>query len=128
MKKIVLIIALGAFTIAGVQAIGNIDPSETMYVELAQDKAEIAPEDLPQPVKDTIEEGEDTRYLEISKAYQSTDEEGNVHYKVVFGEGDDAITKKYDAEGNEVEKGDKKKGERGNPEGNPDPEGNSDPM
>ncbi len=104
MKKIALIIALGAFTVAGVQAIENMETSVAVYQELAQDKAEIKPEDLPQAVKDTILESEDTKDLVISKAYQITDEEGNVHYKVVFGEDEDAVTKKYDAEGNEVKK------------------------
>ncbi|MDN3668317.1 hypothetical protein QWY93_03110 [Echinicola jeungdonensis] len=100
MKKLVLIFAFGVFTAAGVQALPvNESPA---FVQTVQDKVEISPEDLPQAVKDTIGESEETKELTISKAYQITDDEGKVIYKVKFGTEEEGITKKYDAEGNEI--------------------------
>ncbi len=100
MKKLALILALGVLTATGVQALPLTSP--TAILQVAQDKVEISPEDLPQAVKDTIAESEETKDLTISKAYQKTDEEGKVTYKVKFGSEEDGITKKYDAEGNEI--------------------------
>ncbi len=100
MKKLALIFAFGVFTAAGVQALPLATPAA--IVQVAQDKVEISPEDLPQAVKDAIAESEETKDLTISKAYQKTDEEGKVIYKVKFGTEEDGITKKYDAEGNEI--------------------------
>ncbi|WP_460544813.1 hypothetical protein, partial [Echinicola sediminis] len=97
MKKLAIIIAFGAFTLLEVQASPVL--LEERVSQVLQDKIEILPEDLPQAVKDSIEEGETTKDLTIYKAYQLTDDEGNVIYKVKFGEGEDIITKNYDAEG-----------------------------
>ncbi|QDH79421.1 hypothetical protein FKX85_10395 [Echinicola soli] len=97
MKRVAFIIALGALVSLGVEASEGISPKGSI-VHL-QDRIEIAPEDLPQAIKDTIDEKSETKDLTISKAYQVTDEEGNVIYEVKFGTGEQSITKKYDAEG-----------------------------
>ncbi len=101
MKKIALIFALGAFTFAGIQA-APVVKSNVALVQEVQDENEIKPEDLPQAVKDTIAEKEETKDQTIAKAYQITDEQGNVEYKVVFGTEEEGFSKKYDAEGNEI--------------------------
>ncbi|MDN3670518.1 hypothetical protein QWY93_14440 [Echinicola jeungdonensis] len=101
MKKIALIFALGVFSFAGIQAAPVVNSNFTVVQEI-QDENEIAPEDLPQAVKDTIAEKDETKDQTIAKAFQLTDEAGNVEYKVVFGTEEEGLSKKYDAEGNEI--------------------------
>lgn len=100
MKKLALVIALGTFAFAGVQAAPQISNLET--VQTLQDRVKIEPEDLPQVVKDTILDSEETKSLTISEAYQVTDAEGTITYEVTFGVEEEALTKKYDSEGNEI--------------------------
>ncbi|UCS95479.1 hypothetical protein KZP23_10915 [Echinicola marina] len=100
MKKYVFILAIGMLMSTGLQAM-ELFPTSAMELS-AQDKVEIAPEDLPQPVKDAIADSDETKDWTISKVYQMTDDEGSVIYKVIFGEGEESITKKYDAEGKEI--------------------------
>ncbi|MDN3668932.1 hypothetical protein QWY93_06285 [Echinicola jeungdonensis] len=100
MKKLALVFALGAFTFAGVQAAPVF--SNVAVIQTVEDKVEIEAENLPQAVKDTILGSEETKALAISKAYQITDAEGTLSYEVVFGMEEDALTKKYDAEGKEI--------------------------
>jgi len=100
MKKLALVFALGTFVFAGVQAAPQI--SNTEIVQSQQGKVEIEPEDLPQAVKDTILDSEETKSLPISNAYQVTDAEGEVTYEVVFGVEEESITKTYDSEGKEI--------------------------
>ncbi|AWW31608.1 hypothetical protein DN752_16580 [Echinicola strongylocentroti] len=97
MKKVAFIIALSVLLAHGVKAAEAISPKG--QVVTLQDRIEIAAEDLPQAIKDTIDEKSETKDLTISKAYQVTDEEGNVIYEVKFGTGERSIEKKYDAEG-----------------------------
>ncbi len=100
MKKLAFVFALGAFTIAGVQAAPLI--SNVAITQSQEGREEIQPEDLPQEVKDTILESEETKTLAISKAYKVTDAEGTVTYEVTFGVEEEAITKTYDDQGKEV--------------------------
>ncbi|GAB3664962.1 hypothetical protein GCM10028791_40670 [Echinicola sediminis] len=100
MKKLALVFAFGVVTFAGVQAAPQI--SNTMVEQTLQGKVEIQPEDLPQAVKETILDSEETKTLPISKAYQVTDAEGEVTYEVTFGIEEEATTKTYDAEGKEI--------------------------
>ncbi|WP_186755769.1 hypothetical protein [Echinicola salinicaeni] len=102
MKKLALVLALGTFTFAGVQASNIPTDPEFNLVQSFQDKEEIKAEDLPQAVKDTITESEETQSLTITKAYKMLNIDGTVTYEVKFGMEEDAVTKKYDAEGNEI--------------------------
>ncbi|WP_215225393.1 hypothetical protein [Echinicola shivajiensis] len=103
MKKLALVLALGTFTFAGVQASNILTNPEFDLVQTVQDnKEEIKAEDLPQAVKDTITESEETQSLSISKAYKTLNADGTVTYEVKFGMEEDSTTKKYDAEGNEI--------------------------
>lgn len=100
MKKFAFIIVIGMLMSSGLQAM-DIFPASNVELS-AQDKVEISPEDLPQPVKDAIADSDETKDWTISKVYQMTDDEGSVIYKVMFGEGEDSVTKKYNAEGKEI--------------------------
>ncbi|WP_215223080.1 hypothetical protein [Echinicola shivajiensis] len=100
MKKFAFIIVIGMLMASGLQAM-DIFPASTVELS-AQDKVEISPEDLPQPVKDAIADSDETKDWTISKVYQMTDDEGSVIYKVTFGEGEDSVTKKYNAQGKEI--------------------------
>ncbi|UCS94453.1 hypothetical protein KZP23_05345 [Echinicola marina] len=102
MKRLALVLALGTFAFAGVQASTIKTDNEFNLVQIVQDKEEIKAEDLPQAVKDTITESEETQALTISKAYKMLNADGTVTYEVQFGMEEDAVTKKYDAEGNEI--------------------------
>jgi len=104
MKKLTLIIAFGVFAIVAVNVQASPTLIEEQTIQVLQDKVEISPEDLPQAIKDAIAENDEIKDLTISKAYQLTDDEGNVIYKVKFVDGENTITKKYDAEGNEIVK------------------------
>lgn len=100
MKKFAFIIVIGMLMSSGLQAMDFFTAS---VVELTdQDKVEISPEDLPQAVKDAISDSDETKDWTISKVYQMTDDEGSVIYKVMFGEGEDSVAKKYNAEGKEI--------------------------
>jgi len=108
MKKLMLVIAMGSFGFANVQA--TTSPLSYTSVEQAyqDDKVEINEADLPQPVKDAIQNDFEVKGLEISKAYQVT-KENKLYYKIKFSGGTpgEEITRKYDATGEEVEKDDR---------------------
>lgn len=100
MKKVAFIIAMCFCAAMGVKA----SATEVTKVEIhkVQDKIEIAASDLPQVVKDAIEEDSETKDLSISNAYQVTDQNGEVTYEVKFGTGEQSITNTYDAEGKKL--------------------------
>ncbi len=108
MKKTFLIFSLGLFTMAGLQAQDLSLALTPTSPEVDQafhfnEKIRMDGNDLPEAVKTTISEDEETQTLLISEAYQVTEaEEGTVHYEVVFGMEAEATTKKYDAEGNKI--------------------------
>ncbi|WP_200975409.1 hypothetical protein [Echinicola sp. 20G] len=100
MKKLALVFALSIFAFAGAQASTSIE--NTVITQSVLDRVEIKPMDLPEDVKDTILESEETKSSPISKAYEVTDTKGKVHYEVTFGIEEEAITKKYDFKGNDI--------------------------
>lgn len=108
MKKAFLIFLIGVFTIAGIQAQDlslALTPSspEVDQAFRFNEKIRMDANDLPEAVKTTISEDEETQTLLISEAYQVTEaEEGTVHYEVVFGMEAEATTLKYDSEGNKL--------------------------
>ncbi|MBS9524889.1 hypothetical protein KIH41_11735 [Litoribacter ruber] len=101
MKKGLLVLALCGFAFVGVQAQTTTPPTEPQ-TEINQDRVKIAPDDLPQAVRNSISEKDDVRDLRITEAYQVTNMEGELHYEVHFDKAGEAVTKKYDAQGNEV--------------------------
>jgi hypothetical protein len=101
MKKGLLVLALCAFAFTGLQA-QTTPPMEEQQTEISQDRVRVAPDDLPQAVRNSISEKEDVRDLRIAEAYQITNEEGELHYEVHFDKEGERVSKKYDAQGNEV--------------------------
>jgi hypothetical protein len=106
MKKLLLILAMGTFGFAVVQA--KESPLLIHVVEHANqnDKVEIDEADLPQAVQDAIQNDREVKDMEINQVYQIT--KGNKRfYKVIFEEGsfDEKLTRKYDAAGQEIGKG-----------------------
>lgn len=83
MKKLMLILAMGTFGYASVQA----TTSPLSYVSVEQpyqdDKVEIDEADLPQAVKDANENDGEVSDLEISEAFQVT-KENDLYYKIKF--------------------------------------------
>ncbi|HSJ69272.1 MAG TPA: hypothetical protein VK921_16445 [Anditalea sp.] len=100
MKKLLLVLAISAFGLAGLQA-QTVTPT-TAVEQTSQDRVKISPEDIPQAVKTTISEKADTQDLRITEAYQITNEEGELHYEVHFDKEGEVVTKKYNAAGEEV--------------------------
>lgn len=104
MKKMMLILAMGAFGFASTQAMAS--PLAPISVEryYQDDKVEIDEADLPQAVKDAIDNNTQLADLEISKAYQVT-KDNELFYKVKFDGGvfGEEITKKFNAAGEEIE-------------------------
>src|SRR5690554_7930463 len=98
MKKMMLILAMGAFGFATTQAMAS--PMTPISVEkyYQDDKVEIDAADLPQAVKDAIENDTQLSNLEISEAYQVT-KDNELFYKVKFDGGvfGEEITKKFNA-------------------------------
>jgi len=104
MKKGLLLIALCAFAFTGLQAQTTETEVEEHNVEMGhdQDRIRIATDDLPEMVRRSIHEGDEVRDLRIAEAYQITNDEGELHYEVHFDRDGERVTKKYDAQGNEV--------------------------
>ncbi|MEX2594037.1 MAG: hypothetical protein WD426_14785 [Anditalea sp.] len=106
MKKLMLMLAMGTFCSANVQATSS--PLLIHMVEQAyqNDKVEIDEADLPQAVQDAIQNDREVKDLEIDQVYQIT--KGNqLFYEITFEEGsfDEKLTRKYDAAGQEMGKG-----------------------
>ncbi|MEX2594036.1 MAG: hypothetical protein WD426_14780 [Anditalea sp.] len=108
MKKLMLVLAMGTFGFASVQATSS-PLSFGVEQPYQDDKVEIEKEDLPQAVQDAIQNDNEVSDLEISKAYQVT-KDNQLFYKIKFEEGPsgEEITRKYDATGQKVEKDDEK--------------------
>ena len=104
MKKGLLLLAFCAFAFTGLQAQTTETEAEEQNVErsLEQDRIGIATDDLPEMVRRSIHEGDEVRDLRIAEAYQVTNDEGELHYEIHFDRDGERVTKKYDAQGNEV--------------------------
>jgi hypothetical protein len=101
MKKLLLVFAISAFGLVGLQA-QTVTPPATAVEQTSQDRVKISPNDIPQAVKTTISEKADTQDLRITEAYQITNAEGELHYEVHFDKEGEVVTKKYNASGEEV--------------------------
>jgi predicted Co/Zn/Cd cation transporter (cation efflux family) len=101
MKKLLLVFAISAFGLVGLQA-QTVTPPATAVEQTSQDRVKISPNDIPQAVKTTISEKADTQDLRITEAYQVTNAEGELHYEVHFDKEGEVVTKKYNAAGEEI--------------------------
>lgn len=102
MKKLMLalaVVGVVGFTTVQTQAV-NVDGIESIF----QEKTKIDPENLPEKVKEAIQNDAAVRSSQITEAHQVM-EDNQVYYVVKFdrdAEGNEA-TKKFDATGKEVE-------------------------
>jgi hypothetical protein len=103
MKKVIMILAMGVFGIAGVQAQETTHQETTEISQAAQDRVKIEADSLPEVVRTSISENAETMDLEITEAWEVRDQDGNVQYEVTFWKEDESFTKKYDSEGKEVD-------------------------
>lgn len=101
MKKLLLVFAISAFSLLGLQA-QTVPPTTTATEQTSQDRVKISPNDIPQAVKTTIADKADTQDLRITEAYQVTNADGDLHYEVHFDKNGEVLTKKYNAAGEEV--------------------------
>jgi uncharacterized membrane protein YkoI len=106
MKKLMLICALGAFGFATVNAAPVVVNDATEIFQ--QETTRVAPENLPQPVRDAIENDTEDKDARIVSANQRT-KDGQMMYEVTFQKDDRTYTKKYDAQGNKVDDDDDNK-------------------
>lgn len=109
-----LICAMGVFGLTSVNAQQTTPPpqqqQQTQQQQRTQQQQEgtrVAPENLPQPVRDAISKHRDDKDARIVSAHQKT-KDGQMMYELTFMKDDRTYTKKYDARGNEVDK-DKRK-------------------
>ncbi|KEO74474.1 hypothetical protein [Anditalea andensis] len=100
MKKSIIIIAISLLAITVKAQI--ISPTPTIIEQTSQDRVKINPADLPQAVKTTISEKAETKDLQMTEAYQITNEEGEIHYEVFFDNAGEILNKKYNAAGEAV--------------------------
>lgn len=105
MKKLMLIAAFGVFGLSSVYAQQTTTPQQqqTQQQRTQDQGTRVAPENLPQPVRDAISEHRDDKDARITSANQKT-KDGRLMYELNFQKDDKSYTKKYDAQGNEIDK------------------------
>lgn len=75
-----------------------------MSIQLQEEKVKIEPNDLPDPVKNTIIGDDTINKFPVAEAWQVTQSEGVFHYIVTFENGtEEKVSKKYDEEGVEIQ-------------------------
>lgn len=108
-----LIAVFGVFGYSSVNAQQTTPPPQQQQQQTQQQQqrgtqtqqqgTRVAPENLPQPVRDAISEHRDDKDARITSANQKT-EDGRLVYELNFQKDDKTYTKKYDAQGNEIDK------------------------
>ncbi len=103
MKKIVLMSAMmvagAAFAAPTIAEVAT----KPMEISLQEEKTQIKPDDLPNPVKQTISGDETLREFPVAEAWQVKSAEGQITYKVAFDNGTaDKLWKAYDPQGREI--------------------------
>jgi hypothetical protein len=102
MKKIVL---MSAMMVAGAAfaAPTIAEVTTTSEICIQEEMIQIKPDDLPDPVKQTITGDETLKEFPVAEAWQHKTVEGQVTYKVAFDNGTaDKLWKTYDPQGKEI--------------------------
>jgi hemolysin activation/secretion protein len=81
--------------------------TQTMQSQQEEEAIQIDPMQLPQPVKDSIQNNSEIATLDISEAWQVVKDDGTPYFKVKFDNGGEEMVKKFDADGKEIDKDDK---------------------
>lgn len=77
--------------------------ASSMGISLQEEKTQIKPDALPDPVKQTIVGDETLKAFPVSEAWQIKSVDGTMTFKVAFDNGTaDKLWKTYDPEGNEI--------------------------
>lgn len=77
--------------------------SQPMEISLQEEKTQIKPDELPDPVKQAIAGDETLKAFPVAEAWQIKGVEGEVTFKVAFDNGTaDKLWKTYDAQGKEI--------------------------
>lgn len=74
-----------------------------MSIQLQEEKVQIEPNDLSDPVKNAIIGDKTINWFPVAEAWQVKQSEGVYHYIVTFERGtEEKISKKYDEDGVEI--------------------------
>lgn len=103
MKKLIL---MSAMLMAGVAlsapSIAQVNPTSTA-IGLQEEMKQIKPDDLPDPVKQTIIADETLKEFPVAEAWKIKGADGQITFKVAFDNGTaDKLWKTYDPEGKEI--------------------------
>ncbi|KEO75391.1 hypothetical protein [Anditalea andensis] len=103
MKKLMLICAFGVFGLTAVNAQQTTPQQQQQRTQTQQEGTRVAPENLPQPVRDAISKHRDDKDARVVSANQKT-KDGKLMYELTFQKDDKTYSKKYDAQGKEIDK------------------------
>ncbi len=104
-----LVMGMSATPLLSSDANAQVQETQRQETQMGQqeDKVQIDPMQLPEPVKETIQSNTEVADLDISEAWQVMKEDGTPYFKVSFDNAGEEVVKKYDAEGKEIDKDDK---------------------
>ncbi|GMQ31617.1 hypothetical protein [Algoriphagus confluentis] len=103
MKKTILMSALLVAGAAFVQPAVAAVATESMEIILQEEKVQINPDELPEPVKTAIVGDESLQGAAVAEAWKITKEDGTVYFKITFANAEGTkMDKNYDPEGNEI--------------------------
>ncbi|MHA7128043.1 hypothetical protein [Algoriphagus namhaensis] len=104
MKKALMIASMLVAGAATAAPLSSITVKPAIEIAAQQEREKIDPETLPDAVKSTISQKEETANLMIAEAWKITLPENQVQFEVHFDTGaEEKLTKKYDEQGNEID-------------------------
>ncbi|OOG77913.1 hypothetical protein B0E43_03910 [Algoriphagus sp. A40] len=94
-----MIVAGAAFAAPTIAEVVN----NSMEISFQEEKTQVKPDELPDPVKQTISGDETLKEFPVAEAWQIKSVEGEVTFKVAFDNGTaDKLWKTYDPQGKEI--------------------------
>ncbi len=105
MKTKLIIPALLAFGFCSAPLFAQSEEASVTSTELAliQDKVKVEVDRLPEQIKESIANDDRVGALQVTEAWQVTDEDGSMHYLIKFDDAGEEVEKKYNAQGEEIE-------------------------
>lgn len=103
MRKTILMSAMMAASTAFAAHASAEVTADLVEVSLQEERIQIKPDDLPDPVKQTVAGDETVRAFPVAEAWQFKDASGKITYKVGFDNGTASkFWKTYDPQGKEI--------------------------
>jgi|SRR5690606_24848612 len=103
MKKILLALAVMTFGASFASPGISLQQAAVSSAIVQEERIQIKPDTLPNPVKQTITTDETLKGFPIAEAWQFKSVDGAVTFKIAFDNGTaDKLWKTYDPEGNEI--------------------------